>query len=186
MFCRLINELTAVLQQTAPSVPISAATAPAASAHSDASVTLEAACCLALFFPQRHLLTLTQTTLSCVQPAESHPDSSTEASRQSQVAKLGTHLAGALIRRWTEQKNEGVAVEEPHSHAAHREEEWGQGQEAAWGDIVKGLLRTALSGGRAASGSPELSADGLLLKTLCIHTAPLDRLAVRSYGWHNL
>ena len=159
--------MTALVQQLATSPPSSTATAAAAAAHGDESVT--AACRLALFFPLGNLLTLTQTALRRVQP-NSHPTSSIEACRQSQVTKLGLHLAEALIRIWTEQKDEGVAIEEPHKHAIDQEER-DQGEGAAWDDVVKGLLRMALDSGKAAGSGPEISPDALLLKMLRSRTA---------------
>lgn len=168
--CRLINQLTAVLQQLAASPSSSAA---AAVAPGDDSVTVDAACRLALFFPQGDLLTLTQVALSCVQP-DSHPDSSIEGYRLSQVAKVGLHLAEALIKIWTEQKGGDVAVEGGHRNAGRKGDERDQGTGAVWVDVAKGLLGTALRCGRAQGSGPEIGPDALLLKMLRSSPASFD------------
>ena len=171
--CRLIDQLTAILEpvasSTAPPAVAAAAAAAEASAHDAETAAVAAASRLATFFPQTHLLRLTQTALSCVQP-DSHPDISTEGSRQGHIATLGLDLAEALIGIWTEKEGGSVASKDLHRDTGQEEEDWDQGGRAVWGNIVTGLLRMALSRG-ATTG-----ADELLLKALRkSNTASLDR-----------
>lgn len=163
--CRLISQLTAILDQ------VSSSTAAAAVAVSDIELAAVAAASrLAIFFPQTHLLTLSQTALSCNEP-EAASDSSIESSNQSCMVKLGLDLAEALITTWTEKTDE-----ELHRGTVPEGEDWDKGSGAAWSHIIKGLLRLALVRGAAASSSAETEVDVLLLKALQTnHALAFDR-----------
>ena len=160
--CRLISQLTAVMDQVSSSKAAASAAAVAAS-DTELAAVAAAASRLAIFFPQTHLLTLGQIPLSCIE-LEPASDSSIRASKQSCIARLGLDLAEALITTWT-QKKDGLLQRGSYLD----EEDWNERSVAAWSDIIKGLIRMALMRGAAASNSAETAADVLLLKALRKH-----------------
>lgn len=151
--CRLISQLIAVLDQAASSTAAAAAIV----ASDTESAAVAAASRLAIFLPHTHLLTLTHTALSCVEPALGS-SSISESSKEDCMAKLGLNLAEALISTWSE--NHG---EEVYMGIGLEGEQRDEGSKASWSDIIKGLLRMALVCSR---GSSETEADVLLLKAL--------------------
>lgn len=160
--CRLISQLTAVLDQV--SSPTAAASAAAvAASDTELAAVAAAASHLAIFFPQTRLLTLSQIALSCIE-LEPVSDSSRGGSKQGCIAKLGLDLVEALITSWT-QKKDGQLQRGSYLD----EEDWNERSVAAWSDIIKGLIRMALMRGAAASNSAETAADVLLLKALRKH-----------------
>ena len=147
-----MSQMTAVLDQVSSSTAAAPAPAAAVAASDTGLAAVAAASRLAIFFPQTHLLTLTQTVLSC------HlPDPSSDSSIGC-MAKLGLGLAEALISTWTEQKDWELQRSTVPEGA-----DWDDGSGAAWSDIIKGLLRMTLV---SASSSTETEADVLLLTAL--------------------
>lgn len=150
---------------------MSSSTAAAAIVASDIELAAVAAASrLAIFFPQAHLLTLSQTALGCNEP-EAALAFSLEGRNQSCIVKLGLDLAEALINTWTEKKDEEV-----HRGKAPNGEDWDEGSGAAWSHTIKGLLRLALVCGATDSSSIQTKVDVLLLKALQKdHALALDR-----------